>query len=87
MEYELFLNSSILPIVGDLTGTTTLDQSGPGSNGNEGVLQTSQISRTEASPPTRCILIPFTGHFLLGVLSICILADEEDSVYAMIIIY
>ena len=29
------LNSSILPTNGTLTGTTTLDQSGPGSTGNE----------------------------------------------------
>ena len=32
------LNSSILPIGGTLTGTTTPGQSGPGSNLNEGVL-------------------------------------------------
>ena len=35
---DRWLNSSIWPIVGTLTGTTTLDQSGPGSNGNERVL-------------------------------------------------
>ena len=33
-----------------LTGTTTPDLSGPGSNGNEGVLHIPQSSRTEASP-------------------------------------
>ena len=33
-----------------LTGTTTLSQSGPGSNVNEGVLHTPQISRTGALP-------------------------------------
>ena len=32
------LESSIWPIDGILTGITTLDQSGPRSNGNEGVL-------------------------------------------------
>ena len=32
------------------TGTTTLSQSGPGSNGNEGVLHTSQIFRTRTLP-------------------------------------
>ena len=35
---------------GTLIGTTSLGQSGPGGNGNEGVLHTSQILRTEASP-------------------------------------
>ena len=34
----------------DLTGTTTLDQSGPGGNGNKWVLHISQSSRTRASP-------------------------------------
>ena len=32
-----------------LTGTTNPDKSKPGSNGNEGVLYTPQISRTGAS--------------------------------------
>ena len=34
----------------DPTGTTIPGHSGPGSNGNEGVLQSPQISRTRASP-------------------------------------
>ena len=34
-----------------LTGTTPLGQSGPGSNGNEGVLNILQSSRTGASYP------------------------------------
>ena len=34
---------------GTLTGTTTLSQSGPGSNGNEGVLHSPQSTRTGAS--------------------------------------
>ena len=34
---------------GTLTCTTTLGLSGSGSNGNEGVLHTPQISRTGAS--------------------------------------
>ena len=33
-----------------LTSTTTLDQSEPGSNGNEGVLHTYQSSQTRSSP-------------------------------------
>ena len=36
----------IWPIDGTLTGTTTLGQSGPKSNGNEGVLQLPQSSKT-----------------------------------------
>ena len=40
---------SILSIDKTLTGTTILGQSGPGSNGNERLLHTPQISRTGAS--------------------------------------
>ena len=43
-------NSSTWPIDGTLLGTTTPEQSGPRSNGNEGVLQIPQSSRTRASP-------------------------------------
>ena len=51
IEYEQFLNKSKWPMDGILTGTTTLDYSGPGSNGNEEVFHTPQISRTRASQP------------------------------------
>ena len=44
------LNSSIWPIVEILTGTTTLGQSGPGSNVNEGVIHIPQSSKTGALP-------------------------------------
>ena len=37
--------------MGPLTGATTPGQSGPGSNGNEGVLHIPQGSRTGTSPP------------------------------------
>ena len=43
------LNNSIWPINGTLIGTTTQGQSGPGSNGNEGVLPIPQSSRTRTS--------------------------------------
>ena len=43
--YKKGLNSSIWPIDETLTG-----QSGPGSNGHEGVLHIPQSSRTGASP-------------------------------------
>ena len=42
---------SIYPIDGTLTGATTPGQSGPGSNGNEGVLHIPQSSIIGTSPP------------------------------------
>ena len=36
--YSKWLNNTNQPIDGSLTGTTTLSQSGPESNANEGVL-------------------------------------------------
>ena len=54
--YELIF-WSIQPIDGTLTGTTTPKQSGPGCNGNEGVLHISQDSRTGTSPHTKDTLI------------------------------
>ena len=45
-----WLNSSIWPIDRTLTGTTTLGQSGPGSDSNEGILQIPQSSGTGNSP-------------------------------------
>ena len=35
IKYECFLNGCFWPIVGILTSSSTLGQSGPGSNGNE----------------------------------------------------
>ena len=49
IESELLLNRSISSIYGALTGTTNPDQSGPGSNWNEGVLYSPQISRIGVS--------------------------------------
>ena len=46
----MILNKSIGPIDKTLKSTTTMGQSGPGSNGNEGVIHTCQISRTGSSP-------------------------------------
>ena len=59
-----WLNSSILPIYETLTGTTTPGQSGPGSNGNEGILSIPQSSNTEASLSYDLVLYP--GHSLGG---------------------
>ena len=50
IEYEYFLNRSIRPIGRTLTCATTPGLSGPGHNGNEGVIHTLLISRTRASP-------------------------------------
>ena len=50
IEYKHFLKKSFLPIDETLTGPSNLSQSGPGSNGNEGVLHTPQSSRNGASP-------------------------------------
>ena len=49
MKYEQFSKRCILCIDGNLTGTTIPDESVPGTDGRVGVLQTSQIARTEAS--------------------------------------
>ena len=49
MAYELFLNRFIGFIDVCLTGTLTPNKSGPGNNGQEYVLHTHQISRTEVS--------------------------------------
>ena len=58
-------NSSICPIDRILLGVTTLGQSGPGSDGNEGVFQNRQRSSiTEASPSDYLMLYP--GHLLVG---------------------
>ena len=50
IKYKWFINKSMTIINGILTGTITPDQSGPGSNGNEGVLHTPQIPRTGTLP-------------------------------------
>ena len=44
IEYEQSLNRTISPIDKTLTGTTTSDQSGSGSNGNEELFYTPEIS-------------------------------------------
>ena len=49
-------NRSIWSIDEILLGTDNISPSGPGSNGNEGVLHTSQSLRTEASTSIQ-------GHF------------------------
>ena len=59
--------NSIRPIDRTLSGDTTLDQSGPGSDGSEGVLCTSQSSCITGTLPSYC-LESYPGHCLRGVL-------------------
>ena len=59
-----WLKNSICPIDGTLKGTTSLGQSGPGSNGNEGVHNIPQSSRIRASPSDS--LVSYPGHSLEG---------------------
>ena len=59
IKYEQFLNKSIWTLNEVITGTTTPGQGEPGSNGNENVLYTPQISRTDVSPS-------YPGHPFLG---------------------
>ena len=59
-------NSSIWPIDRTLTGATTLSQSGPGSDGNEGVLCIPQSSSITGASMSDC-LVSYPGHsFFLG---------------------
>ena len=55
--------SSIWPIDRTLSGVTTLGQSRPGSNCNEGVLHISQSSSITGASPSDC-LVSFSGHSL-----------------------
>ena len=61
--------SSIWPIDMTLSGATTLGQSRPGSNGNEGILHIPQSSRAGTSP-SDC-LMSYPGHLGVEVLLLC----------------
>ena len=63
-------NSSIWPIDRALSGATTLGQSGPGSDGNEGVLCIPQSSSITEASPSDC-LASYTGFQLGVVLPLC----------------
>ena len=56
-------NFSIWPIDGTLSGATTPAQSGPGSNGNEGVLCIPQSSCNTGASPSDCFG-SYIGHLL-----------------------
>ena len=72
------MNNSIWPIEETLTGTTTLNQNGHGSNGNEGEFHIWQSSRIGASPSgtvlyhtqdTRWGGMPYTSVYVWSVFS------------------
>ena len=60
--------NSIQPIDRTLSGATTPGQSGPGSNGNEGVLHIPQSSSIAGTSPSDC-LVSYPGHSLGGILT------------------
>ena len=69
--------SSIWPIDRNLSSTTTLVQSEPGSDGNEGVLCIPQSSSNTVTSPSDC-LVSYAGHSLLG----SYLSADVQSVYS-----
>ena len=58
------------PIDRTLLGATTLGQSGPGSDGHEGVLRIPQSSSITGASPSDC-LVSYPGHLLESVLPLC----------------
>ena len=66
IKYKLFLSRPIWPIGGILAGSTTLDQSEPGSNGNEDVLHTPKFSWVGTSPRFQVLL--YNSHNLTSVI-------------------
>ena len=74
------------PIDRALSGATTPGQSGPGSDGNEGVLHIPQSFSTAGTSPSDC-LVSYPGHSLGGGLtplqrcSQCILQPQLTGQY------
>ena len=60
-----------------LSGAPIPGQSGPGSNGNEGVLRIPQSSNITGTSPPNC-LVSYLGHSLVGSYS----STEVQSVYS-----
>ena len=52
-----------------LSGATTRDQSGPGGDGNKGVLRILQSSSITGLSPSDC-LVSYSGHWLAGFLAL-----------------
>ena len=51
------------PQIGPLSGATTPGQSGPGSDGNKGILRIPQSSSTAGTSPSDCLVL-YPGHSL-----------------------
>ena len=62
--------SFIWPIDRTLLGATTLGQSGPECNGNQGILHIPQSSSSTGTSPSDC-LVSYPGYFRGGVLPLC----------------
>ena len=65
------------PLIGPLSGATTLGQSGPGSDGNKGVLRIPQSSSIARTSPSDCF-VSYPGHSLGGSYP----SAEKQSVYS-----
>ena len=82
--------SSISPIDRMLSGATSPSQSGPGTNGNEGILHIPKSSKAKASPSDA--FLSFPGH-LLGVgfftplqrCSRCILQSQPTGLFFVLV--
>ena len=71
-------NSYIQPIDSTLSGATTPSQSGPRSDGNEGVLRILQSSGITGTSPSDCF-VSYQGHSLSGEFYP---SEEMQSVYS-----
>ena len=58
------------PSIGPLSGATTPDQSGPGSDGNKRVLRIPQSSSIAGTSPSDC-LVSYQDTRWVGVLPLC----------------
>ena len=67
------------PWIGPLSGATILGQSGPGSDGNEGVLRIPLSSSITGTSPSDC-LVSYPGHSLGGG---SYPSAEKQSVYSI----
>ena len=68
MQKKVNSNHSLVlfnPYIGPLSGATTPGQSGPGSNGNKGVLHIPQSSSITGTSPSNC-LVSYPGHSMVG---------------------
>ena len=78
------------PLIGPLSGATTPSQSGPGSDGNKGVLRIPQKASIAGTSPSD-YLVPYTGHSLGGGLtplqrsSWCILSPQSTGQFSFLV--